>query len=1006
MAILPFRSPHFSDNADSIRGNDPAKDSNLLLNGESRYKSHNIRHLYLSGEDSSPISLTREKVLHFNLHLSTDGAPLHSVELQKRKITMTSNMDNNTSDVNLCLPDENCSGYVCVKTLCKTKNSAPDNIEIYNAKGTECNDINDAVELSVAASEALVIHDIIQSESIAEPMSAAAILEVALRVKRARLDELQDSVCCFKDPDNTSDTLSDLNDSDLDDVYNDVGLPSSLASSMDPSVSRVEDTPMTHVHTEGEREVQSEWNQDEETLENNPDTDTANELPNGSFDIEKHEKASRTAMFDSIPQIAGHQGNGTFDNTQMNQDIDVCVGKESNGAKTICKMLIKETSYLSESTYVPSDQNSVVKCRQSCSNSSNANKFLEDSYKTSTRETLLSQDFVKDSNSSCIDPLCSMVPCSISSEISKSPIATKKYDNLKVIDFVPSLKIGTKVPLETVQTSSDQNDENIGSKDHPELIPGDVCINPIILRQTKSLKEYSCGLLGNSPPSLEKSFNFGLEEEEGNEVLLDDVEKVTYNNSTNAKDLMKALHVESIHGCASAKMNEGNEDMRLLAMDQHISCSNTSNTDVPNKKQFARSTASCTIPTNREESHFGNSAGRHFKDHCKGSDKNQAQMQIHVQDMPKSPLVFCQRTRRFRAPMFPVTDLLSGTQEQVCGSPNICHKRKGVPQGELHGPSNTETSAQKRVRFSDADIKPCSNKSLKRNHTLKRGSKIINTHEPINEELGITSQEVKECLTNCRLKGRKKPIFQGLDFLLTGFSKKKEQEIEGLLRKHGGMVLSDIPTPISRIRERRSSRSYAERLPVVICSRKLQTTTFLYGCAMNAFLLKAGWAYGSVKAGSVLPPDKYQVLSNRTRTMLNQIGKPIGKNDINYSYIFVRVGIMLHGTHSFCTKLAQVIKHGQGLDRLVYSSLQSLVQSLDKKKISLGAIVVEDDNQSTRHLKKYASEQKIPVMPAAWIVNSLLEGKLFPAQDNFHSRQSPPTEAPKMSVLQDRSQEI
>ncbi|KAK9665069.1 hypothetical protein RND81_14G088200 [Saponaria officinalis] len=935
----------------------------------------------------------------------SDGAPLHSVEeLQNRKIMMTSNMDNNTSDVNLCLLDENCSGYVCVKTLCKTKNSAPDNLEIYNARGTECNDINDAVELSVAASEALVIHDIIQSESIAEAMSAAAILEVALRVKQARLDELQDSVCCFNDPD-TSDILSNLNDSDLEDVYNDVGLPSSLASSMDPSVSRVEDTPMTHVHTEGEREVQSEWSQDEETLENNSDTDTANDLPNGSFDIEKHEKSSRPAMFDSIPQIACHQGNGTFDKTQMNQEIDVCGGKESNGAKTICKMLIKETSYLSESTYIPSDQNSVVNCRQSCSNSSNANKFLEDSYKTSTREALLSQDPVKDSNSSCIDPLCSMVPCSISSEIGKSPIATKKYDNLKVIDSVPSLKIGTKVPLETVQTSSIQNDENIVSKDLPELILGDVCINPIIMRQTKSLKEYSRGLLRNSPPSLEKIFNCGLGEEEGNEVLLDDIEKVTCNNSTNAKDLMKALHVESIHGCASSKMNEGHEDMRLLAMDQHISCNNTSNTDVPNKKPFVRSTAICTIPTNREESHFGNSAGRHLKDHCEGSDTNQAQMQIHVHDMPKSPLVFCQRTRRFRAPMFPVTELLSGTQadEQVCGSQNICHKRKRVLQGELHGPSNTETSAQKRVRFSDADIEPRSNKSLKRNRTLKRGSKIINTLKPINEEQeqGITSQEVKECLTNCRLKGRKKPIFQGLDFLLTGFSKKKEQEIEGLLRKHGGMVLSDIPTPISRIREKRSSRSYAERLPVVICSRKLQTTTFLYGCAVNAFLLKAGWAYDSVKAGSVLPPDKYQVLSNRTRTMINQMGKPIGKNDVNY--IFVKVGIMLHGTHSFCTKLAQVIKHGQGL---VYKSLQSLVQSLDKKKISLGAIVVDDDNQSTRHLKKYASEQNIPVMPAAWIVNSLLEGKLLPAQDNLHLRKPSPTEVPKMSVLQDWSQEI
>ncbi|KAH9617115.1 hypothetical protein KSS87_001839, partial [Heliosperma pusillum] len=141
------------------------------------------------------------------------------------------------------------------------------------------------------------------------------------------------------------------------------------------------------------------------------------------------------------------------------------------------------------------------------------------------------------------------------------------------------------------------------------------------------------------------------------------------------------------------------------------------------------------------------------------------------------------------------------------------------------------------------------------------------------------------------------------------------------------------------------------------CLLQLQTTTFLYGCAVNAFLLKAGWAYDSIKAGSVLPPDKYEILSNRAERVLNHIGKSITQNEVDY--IFVKVGIMLHGTHSFCTRFAKCIKHGRGL---VYKSLQWLVQSLEKKKISLGAIVVEEENRATRHLKKYASEQKIPVM--------------------------------------------
>ena len=87
------------------------------------------------------------------------------------------------------------------------------------------------------------------------------------------------------------------------------------------------------------------------------------------------------------------------------------------------------------------------------------------------------------------------------------------------------------------------------------------------------------------------------------------------------------------------------------------------------------------------------------------------------------------------------------------------------------------------------------------------------------QQLGTASQEVKERLTNCRIKGRKRTIFQGLEFLITGFSKKKEKEIEALLRKHGGMVLSDIPSPPPRLRGRRSLKSDAQKLPVILCTK-------------------------------------------------------------------------------------------------------------------------------------------------------------------------------------------
>lgn len=38
---------------------------------------------------------------------------------------------------------------------------------------------------------------------------------------------------------------------------------------------------------------------------------------------------------------------------------------------------------------------------------------------------------------------------------------------------------------------------------------------------------------------------------------------------------------------------------------------------------------------------------------------------------------------------------------------------------------------------------------------------------------------------------------------------------------------------------------------------QLETTKFLYGCAVNAHILKVNWVTDLVAAGSALPPNKY-----------------------------------------------------------------------------------------------------------------------------------------------------
>ncbi|KAE9586517.1 putative BRCT domain-containing protein [Lupinus albus] len=118
-------------------------------------------------------------------------------------------------------------------------------------------------------------------------------------------------------------------------------------------------------------------------------------------------------------------------------------------------------------------------------------------------------------------------------------------------------------------------------------------------------------------------------------------------------------------------------------------------------------------------------------------------------------------------------------------------------------------------------------------------------------------------------------------------------------------------------------------------------------------------------------------------------------------HIFERVGIMLHGKHSFCTKLASIIKHGGGK---VFKTLQWLLPSTDDKRTSMRVIVVEDKSRISRHLSYCALEQDIPIMPCSWIIKSLYSGKLLPFKEENNTPSSLPFVKVPSSI--DMSQEI
>lgn len=112
-------------------------------------------------------------------------------------------------------------------------------------------EVDDAVEFSIAASEAVIIHELVESEPALECLAMPTVVEITLRVKQARLEGLQDKV-----DDRTEQTIDECSPLEMDnfmmmDAFKDVGLSSNdydVLDSSDLDVSLVKETPVVADH--------------------------------------------------------------------------------------------------------------------------------------------------------------------------------------------------------------------------------------------------------------------------------------------------------------------------------------------------------------------------------------------------------------------------------------------------------------------------------------------------------------------------------------------------------------------------------------------------------------------------------------------------------------------------------------------------------------------------------------------------------------------------------------
>ncbi|KAF7824768.1 putative BRCT domain-containing protein [Senna tora] len=638
-----------------------------------------------------------------------------------------------------------------------------------------------------------------------------------------------------------------------------------------------------------------------------------------------------------------------------------------NNAERVPKFFVRETSFLSESADIAPDESSFVQKHDSKCRTGSQPSIPSESLDKPDEGILDSQDMVKCSNLSLDDLLCSVVPCSISSEQANSNTKSDKEINTeKHVPVIDGFDMDNFQRTSDPDVTLDHREEQIMSLPDGEDIPIIVTntvqqthemltgVDPTCRKQLSSLKTYSMIIPNQS--LIEKC----------NQTLLS-TDQRTVIAAPSDKRSSKGLSASKCTGGNKNEQNHEHFDNRNSNIE--ITCEKRSNN--------LRAADRGVIPVeSSEERRISTLILNDRTPHSLPCPKTVGN-DINVEKHPKQhvlPESFAQHQQN---------NNLNKLQDE-CNEFHDGHNR--VRKQVRFTEAEEQIHLKRTLSKLESSYKKCSSVRAKRRKTSKSSTNYV--------------PHMKHSLTNYCRKVRTKLIFQGAEFLLTGLSSQKERDLEALIRKSGGVVLSGVPSPPNS-RGKRSSAVSRRQLPIILCVTKLQTTKFLYGCAVGASILKVDWLTDCIASGTILQPEKYLILPNRNDMKLTIIGKPV-----RHSYqkpIFERVGIMLHGKYNFCTKLTSIIKHSGAQ---VFKTLQWLVRSIDEERISVGALVAEDKPCISRHLKYCASERGIPIMPSSWIIKSLYSGKLLPFTEENHTSLLPVANVLEVPDSLEMSEEI
>lgn len=199
-----------------------------------------------------PSQVTRSLALNATqvLHQPTIPKPMQQVENSICfKDTSRSRLDCNTGGSRTLAQDavQESSGRNCPHSSYTDKDSMKSYGETFNVRRLKGADINNTVELSITASEAVAIHETVKSGLDLEALTMEDVLEAALRMKQSRLEMLEDTSYCSYQSSEENESFSDLDDLTMEDAFKDVGVSCNTyyQCASDLAISQVKETPVS-----------------------------------------------------------------------------------------------------------------------------------------------------------------------------------------------------------------------------------------------------------------------------------------------------------------------------------------------------------------------------------------------------------------------------------------------------------------------------------------------------------------------------------------------------------------------------------------------------------------------------------------------------------------------------------------------------------------------------------------------------------------------------------------